>query len=371
MLIKREEFLNDLNKVRGGLSPREFIEQSSCFVFDDGYVMTFNDEVACRKKINVNLTGAVQANIFMEVLGKLKDDTLEIQENEKGEVEFKGKRKSFGIIKDAEILLPIDQVETPEKWRTLKPELIEAMTLVQHCVSRDESQFALCCIHLAPEHVEATDNTQVMRVKVHTGFKRSVCVRGTSLESIATLSMTKIALTKSWLHFQDAEGLMFSCRRYQENFPEMDDILDFKGHEIVIPKGMAEASDRAAVFAVDKAGDPLLKVELDKGRMRLTGEGLSGWYKEVKKVAYDGPKLEFLISPHLMRHLSERYNNAQVHNDRLQVRGGSWQYVTVLGAPGVDAEESPETKPGKKDKKKPREDKPEYAPGPHEDDVPF
>ncbi len=158
MNVNREEFLNDLEMVQSGLSPREFIEQSSCFVFDDGRVMTFNDEVACQKKIGVSITGAIQATSLLDILQKLEDPILSITENEKGELEFKGKKKAFGITKDAEIFLPINQVEVPEKWRPLPKEFTEAVGLVQHCVSGDESQFLLTCIHIHPDYIEACDN---------------------------------------------------------------------------------------------------------------------------------------------------------------------------------------------------------------------
>jgi len=46
MKINRQEFLDSLEMVKAGLSPREFIEQSSCFAFKEGEVLTFNDESA-------------------------------------------------------------------------------------------------------------------------------------------------------------------------------------------------------------------------------------------------------------------------------------------------------------------------------------
>lgn len=330
MRINREAFLSDLEMVKAGLSPREFIEQSSCFVFQDEMVMTFNDEVACKKKIEVNITGAVQAASLLAILEKLNDPELKVRENEKGELEFRGKRKGFGLTKDAEIFLPIDRVEVPEKWKDLPVDFVEAVKLVLHCVSADESKFLLTCIHLHPDYIEACDNFQVMRHKMDTGLKESVLVRGTSLGHITQLGMDKMAMTKSWIHFKNEAGLIFSCRRYSEDYPSLDKVVAAKGHPIVIPKGVKDASDRASVFASDKAGDPLVTVKISNGMIRVLGEGLSGWYKEVKKVNYDGPPMEFLIAPALLMHVSEHYSDAQLSEGKLKVVGGAWSYVTVL-----------------------------------------
>lgn len=335
--------MNDLEMVRAGLSPKDFIEQSSSFVFQDGMVMTFNDEIACRKKVECKITGAIQAPALLEILGKLDDPELKIVESENGEVEFRGKGKRFGVTKDAEIFLQIDRVETPEKWRTLPKEFTEAVSLVQHCVSTDESRFLLTCIHIHPDYVEACDNLQILRCAVSMGLKKSVLVRGASLKHITSLGMDEIALTKSWVHFRNQAGLIFSCRRWSDDYLSLDEQMDFKGHDILIPKGLANVSDRAAVFAKDKSGDPLIKVSLSEGRIRLTGEGMGGWYKEVRRVTYEGPPMEFLIAPDLLKHISERYSEAQITDRKLKVVGGHWEYVTVLGRPEDKTEQAEET----------------------------
>jgi DNA polymerase III sliding clamp (beta) subunit (PCNA family) len=330
--IQREELIGDLQMVKAGISPREFIEQSSCVVFQDDHIITFNDEVACRKPTCLKgITGAVQAAALMAILEKLTEPELKVGENEKGELEFRGKKKAFGIVKDAEIFLPIDRVEVPEKWRSLSPEFTEAVGLVQHCVSTDENRFLLTCIHLAPTHIEACDNMQIMRFSLETKLKESVLVRGTSLQQLTSLAMDKISLTESWIHFRNQSGLIYSCRRYAEEYPNLDEILAIKGHAIVIPKGLSEASERAAIFAADKAGDPLMTIELREGLIRLTGEGLTGWYKEIKKAAYHGPPLEFVISPELLKHISDKHSDATINQNKLKVSGNTWAYVTVLG----------------------------------------
>jgi len=357
MQINREQLISDLEMVKAGVSPREFIEQSSCFIFQDGYVMTFNDEVYCKKETCLTgVTGAVQAAALMSILEKLTEPELKVRENEKGELEFRGKKKGFGIVKDAEIFLPVDRVETPEKWKSLPPEFTEAIGLVQHCVSKDENKFLLTCVHLHPEYIEACDNLQIMRCRMTTKLKSSVLVRGTSLQHLTSLAMDKIALTESWIHFRNQSGLIYSCRRYAEEYPNLDGILSVKGHAIVIPKGLSEASDRAAVFAADKAGDPLMTVALRDGLIRLTGEGLSGWYKEIKKASYHGPPMEFVIAPELLKHISDKHSDAVISQDKLKVKGGTWEYVTVLGRKSNKTEEEAEEAPAPKKKKPKQED---------------
>lgn len=302
--------------------------------------MTFNDEVACRKKTGVAITGAVQAAALFDILQKLDDETLQVTENEEGQLEFKGKQKAFGITKDKEIFLPIDRVETPERWRELPKEFTEAVALVQHCVSTDESKFLLTCVHISPEWVEACDNFQILRVKMNMGLKDSVLVRGTSLKDLTTLAMTEMALTKSWIHFRNESGLIYSCRRYSENYPDLSPLLKGKGEPIVIPKGMAKASERAGVFASDPSGESQVQVSLAPGKIRIKGEGATGWYKEVSAVAYEGPPMEFLIAPSLLKQISDNHSDATISSDKLMVSGGHWRYVTVISGVKKKEEEA-------------------------------
>lgn len=330
MQIKREDFLNNLAMVRSGLSPREFIEQSSCFVFEDGCVKTFNDEVFCEKEIELDITGAVQATALLDILQKLDDEFLLVEENDKGELEFSGKKKRFGIMKEAEIFLPTNKVERPKDWRKLPPEFTQAVGLVKQCVSKDDSKFMLTCVHITPTFVEACDNFQIMRSKIKLDIDSEVLVRGTALQDITELAMNRVCVTKSWFHFKNEAGLIYSCRHYAENYPDLQANLKTTGHPIVLPKGMAKSSERAAVFALDKTGEALLRVNLISGAIKLTGEGLCGWYKEVGKVKYDGPPIEFLISPGLMKYICETHSEAIISDQKLAVTGGSWDYVTVL-----------------------------------------
>jgi DNA polymerase III sliding clamp (beta) subunit (PCNA family) len=355
MRIQRQEFLDSLEMVKAGLAPREFVEQSSCFAFKDGEVMTFNDEVACRKPIGINVTGAVQAQALLDILSKMEDDVLEVSENEQKQLEFQGKRKSFAVTKDTEIFLPIDRVENPKKWHKLPKEFIEAVGLVQHCVSKDESHFMLTCIHLARNFVESCDNHQLIRVALdNEQFEEPALVRGASLAHLTTLAMDQVAKTENWVHFKNQDGLVYSCRRYAESYPSLDDALKVKGHNITIPKGLVEASDRAAVFASDRVGDPLVSVTLKSGALRIVGEGAAGWYKEFKKVDYNGPKLEFLVAPDLLKHISEEYRTAVISQDKLKAAGGSWEYVTVLGKTSDEGEE-PQEKKSKRSKQEEEE----------------
>lgn len=351
MTIDKEKFLDDLQMVKSGLSNKELFEQSNCFVFKDGYVFTFNDEVACRKKTELTLEGAVPAAPLLSILEMLDSDkTLEVSENDNGELEFRGKRKKFAIARDAEVLLPIEKVteEIVKTWARLPDNFGDVVAKIKDCVGTNEADmFSMTCIHLHPKYIEASDNRQLIRWHISLGNKTPLLVRGTAIGHIVGLGMSKISSTPSWIHFKNAAGLIFSVRKFVEEYPDMEHVLKVDGSKIKLPKGVVKASNRATVMASELTSgiDPTVTVNLrppkpgeKQGAIMIEGRGLIGWYQEIKDCAYRGPKLSFVVTPGLLEHITNNYNEATISERKLKATGGgegksTWEYVTVLGKP--------------------------------------
>lgn len=329
--VNRETLLNQLESVQSGLSARELVEQSSCYVFKDGIVMTYNDEIACHQKCSLKLTGAVQAAQFKDLLHKLKEDNIQV-EAKATELMIKGKGRRAGIRMEADVLLPIDSVERPEKWKDLNEDFLEAVKLVQSCASSDDSEFALICIHIHPEWVEACDNFQITRVPMKTGVKASTLVKRDALKHVVALDMTEFCETESWMHFRNPSGLVLSCRRYVEDYPNLGPLLDVKGTKATLPRGLGDAADKASVFSADTSDDNQVRIELRPGKLRIRGQGASGWYQEQKKINYKGPALAFLIAPELLIEITKKHNDCLISSTALMVDSGRFQYVSCLGA---------------------------------------
>lgn len=334
MKVDREKFLQALESVQPGVSTKEIIEQSGCFIFKAGEVLTFDDEVGCRAKSGLEKTfkGAVQALPLMNILKKIPDDSIELEQ--KGdEFLIVGKRKKAGVRMEAEILLSFEQLEKPETWTALHEDFLDGLALVQECAGTDESQFKLTCVHIHPKWLEATDGFQMIRWRMATGITEKVLVRNSSIKHIVGLGVTELSETPSWIHFKSPSGLILSCRKFLEDFIELGPLFKFTGEPTTLPKGLEEAAERAEVFSAEVQDNNVVLVELSVGKLKIRGQGTSGWYEETKKLPYKGQSMAFLIAPKLLAQLANRFNSCEVTPERLKVNGGNWKYVTVLGIP--------------------------------------
>lgn len=329
--INREDLLTKLDSVMPGLSPKEIVEQSSCFVFKDKRVMTYNDEIACWCELDVGFEGAVAAGPLVAILRKMPEESVKLDATTDGELIVIGKRRMAGIHREKEVLLPIQNVELPKKWKRLNDDFTEAVDIVQSCAAQDETAFALTCVHIHNDYIEACDNFQLSRYKLQTGITKPTLVRAESIKHIISFGMMEFSETENWLHFKNSDGLVISCRRYMEEFQDMSALLKVKGAKAALPKGMGEACERAEVFSAENADDNLVQIELRADKLRIKGQGVSGHYSEVKAVKYGGPPVVFTIKPKLLAALTERHNECVISPERLKVNAGKFSYVVCLG----------------------------------------
>jgi DNA polymerase III sliding clamp (beta) subunit (PCNA family) len=345
-VVNREQLLKELECVTPGLSPRGIVEQSDCFAFLKGKVVTFNDEIACSTACCLRVTGAVQAKPLLDLLRKLPEETVEISVDE-GKLVIKGKKRRARIAMEKEISLPFKSVGEPKKWTTLPADFLEAVNLVHRCAGKDEQKLEVY-VHVHPDKVEACMEHQVGHFRTHTDIKKPVLIHKDSIKHIVSLGMTEFGVGEAWTHFKNANDLILSCRCVvEEDFPDTSKALAVKGAKINLPKGLADAAERANIFSQENADDDDVLVTLKPGKVIVVGTGSSGDFRETKTVKYDGEEMTFMISPKLLADITMKHNEAWITPDTLKVKSGKFTYVTALGS--MDEKADGEGKEGEKE----------------------
>ena len=331
-VVGRIELLDVLQSVFAGVSLKDTVDQSSCFVFRGSTVVTFNEEIFAKRRLpeGFKLKGAVAAKPLLTILNKFLEDqlTVEIQDSK---LRISAKNKVAKIRLDSEILLPIDQVEKPTgDWKEVPENFSEALKIVQDCVSNDSNMFTLTCVHIHQKWVEACDNTKLTRYRIRTGVDTPFLLKRNAVKYIANLDMIEFCETDSWVHYRANNGLSLSCRRYVEDFPNLKPAIEMTGDEIILPAGVEEAVDRATVFSSENTDKNLLQVLIGNNVMVIRGDGNSGYYAERKKCQYDGPEISFYIPPALLIELVKRSSQCEVGQNKFKINGASWVFVASL-----------------------------------------
>lgn len=331
--VNREEFLKTLQSVSAGISLKSIEDQSSCFVFKNKIIYTFNEEIACRQSCNIALHGAVQAKPLIDILSKLTEEQIDLTTTEDRLI-VKGKRRRARLLLEKEITLPIDTIKPPKKWHDLPNDFLDGIALAQEVAEKGEEKgFVTACVHIHPDYLEAAREYQVCRYKTKTPVLKPTMVRRESIRHITSLGMVQLGETRNWLHFKNPTGLILSCRRYveEDEFPNTTKALMTKGTIVTLPKGIEKAVERAAIFTADNVNDNDIQITIAANKATVKGVGTSGDFTEIRPIEYTGKKLEFLISPVLLSNVVKRQHECIIGREKLKITHGKFSYVTVLG----------------------------------------
>lgn len=329
--MNRELLLSRLEKLEPGLSPREMVEQSTCYIFNNGQIFTFNEEVACFTESPLPVTMAIPAKSLRELLSKLPEEDLDMELAD-GKLQVKGMGRRVSLVVEAEISSPVDKVEVPQEWVKLPDQFLDALAVVQEvAASGRDAEFVLTCVHIAPGHIEACNNYQACRYTLQVPIEGSCLVKQAAVKHIPALGMTEMSVGPSWVHFRNDTGLRVSVRRWAEKYPNIGEIFTGGGDPITLPGSLAEAVDRAQIFSQENAGADDIYVKLKDGKMLIRGEGSYGKFEEQKQCEYKGTAA-FRVAPKLLVEVTKRSSHCNITSAKLHIDSGSFVYVTSLEA---------------------------------------
>lgn len=341
MKIAREDFLEALECLEPAIARKKALEQATCFVFRNGIIYTFDEDIACSVEFKTGIEGAIQADPLLNLMRNLSEKTVTIeQEGKKDDASIKilGKRKQSEIRLEGDIILPIDTVERPKKWRKLRREFPDAINFVQKCASTNANEFVYTNVHITPKFVETFNNEEFARYYLKTGFDDEILVSRDAIKHIFDLGMVEVSETENWVHFRNEKGAVLSTLRHSEGhieeYMDLSELANFKGKKIRLPSGLAEAAKRAEVFSVENTDDNLILIEVRPQKLRVRGQGITGKHSETKRIKYQGPSFRFLASPQLIANIAMKYRNCLVSERKIKIEGeeGKWIYAAVLTA---------------------------------------
>ena len=328
--MKRSELLTILNKVKPGLANKELVEQSTDFVFKNKKVYTYNDEIAVSYPIDLNFEGAVPAMELYQMINKIKDEDIEINISE-NEIVFKGKKFQAGIRLESDIVLPLDDIQAPTIWKSVPKKLVEIISFCSFSVGKDMSRPALTCIHLTNSYIESCDNFRFTRYVLKSNFD-NILLPNKAASKLTKYVFTAYGRTDGFIHFKNDEDLIFSCRIFEDEYPDVAQILNKsdEGEKIRFLPSTTEILERVETMAEqDLTGDRKVSVEILNGKIKIRGENNIGWFEETNKVRCK-TNLVFDINPKFLTEILTHTTNAKISNDKTKLRFDDEKFIHVM-----------------------------------------
>jgi len=334
MKINKQELLDALSIVRPGLANKEMIAQSTSFAFLNGRVVTYNDEISISHPVqNLDIEGAVKANELYELLNKIKKDEIDFEMTE-SEIRIKAGRSKAGLTLKQEVTLPLEEIGEQGKWKKLPDQFQEALKFTSFSCSNDMSMPVLTCIHV-DKKTSCAISSDNFRLTYHnlggTLPINSFLIPASSVKELIKYLITHIAEGQGWVHFKTKEDTIFSCRIFEDTYPDTSKMFNVQGNEIHLPKSMEAILERAQVFArAEHFLDEQVLIKLGDKKFTIRSEGVTGWFEETANTKYSGEEIEFYANPVFLKDICSKVQSCILSKSSMKFVGKDWEHIIAL-----------------------------------------
>jgi len=331
-MIKRTDLIEVMEAVRPGLQEgKTLIDQAECFVFMDGEVITFNDEVSVSCPCDfIDIEGSVRAKEMHAYLKRISDEFITLEQTT-DQLRVKAGRKDSGFAFEAEVRLPVDAIPMPEddEWHTLPKDFCEALTFVSFSIGKDYSNLVLTNAYIHDKCVDASDNMRMTRRLLGKKVPVPFFVPIRQLKTLVGYNPVEYAVVGDWVHFANDFGVIFSVLQVKGSFPDIGKYFETDGTEIKVPAEITEGAERAEIFLNSIVQDEnLVEVSSDGTGMTITAKGPSGWTKE--EFEYKGKEFKFSMPPKFIQEAFGLVDKAVLTESTIILNGKEFKHCSAI-----------------------------------------
>lgn len=330
--MQKVTLLKALQLVKPGLASKEMIEQSTSFAFMDNRIVTYNDEISISHPIpDLGIQGAIKADKLYGFLDKLTKDEIEIQ-SDGNQLIVKSGRSKAGLAIQQEIRLPLEEIPEVDKWTPVPDKLLDALKFTVLSCSNDMSRPILTCVHVNKKgRVESCDNYRMSVYELGTELPDTFLIPADSVKELIKFKPDQMAVTEAWAHFKTEAGTVFSCRIFNDTYPDISPLLDVQGVDIQLPKSLDKVLDRASIFSKqDHLLDEQIQVTLAANRLKVRAESDASWFEETTNVKYAGEPVTIGIHPTMLRQIIQQTKTSVLGTHGIKFQGPDWCHVIAL-----------------------------------------
>lgn len=334
MILNRKDLLKIFDKIMPGIDKKDSLEGMSHFYFSGTNIITYNDRISIQHPLKTDFDLFVKATDIYKILSKLKtDDITLVGDKDKLNISCKTMKANLATVSNDEVISRIKNVASSLskiKWKKLPTNFISNLILCSYTASTQESDRTLTCVYVNGSDCVASDNNRISHAKMEEPVDE-LFVKASEIKNLASINPVEYAVSKSWIHFKNSDGCIFSIIKVSGNFPDFLPFFDFEGTEVNLPSDILEGVDIASVLVSD---DPAIQFKISKGFCHISVQSEAGTMKFRSKIDYNGKDVSFTINPDFLKQMMEHSSSITVSNKmaKLHTDDENFSMVTALYA---------------------------------------
>ena len=331
MKIHRLDLLTALQKIKPGIAKKDIVEQATHFIFTGSEIVTYNDNISIKYPLKTDIKCSVPAEDFFKVVQELDCKELNIKLDQDKLCFDTGKAKvklSIGTELNKKLI-----VKTPEKWKSLPEDFIEAISFCSFSASRDMTKIVLTYIDISGSVVSSSDNYRVTQFVMKEKIKDNLLISAEAVRELVKFPITKYSVNDSWIFFKTADNIIFSCKRISETFPDLSKILDTSaGQKIKFSADVSKAVKVSSIFAEGAFDiDRKIKVTVENGKLTCIGEKQTGRVDfTIDTESVKNKKIDFTINPEFFLKILMESKTAIVGKDKITFMSKNFKHTISL-----------------------------------------
>ena len=290
--MNRTDLITALKTVIPGVAKGDVLfTGADSFVFRNGLIQSYNDDISVTYPLDTGINGAVKALELFKVLDKMSGSEVDLTISDNSLLVTDGVTElSMQLIEyDIEDLLNDLSINELD-WKNLPGRFMEALRLCLPSVSCNVIHGGLTGIHCHGSDVVSSDNFRAMLVTLDGDLGETFTLPGGAVRELLKLDdLEQYAVTESWGHFMSSGGAVFSTRLIASEFPyenlkNMFPSDDEMGEIYELPEGLELALERADILSYQDSGLNYINVKPKGKFLIVTGERQYGSIKEKVKL---------------------------------------------------------------------------------------
>jgi hypothetical protein len=331
MKINREELLQALKKIKPGIAKKDIVEQTTHFIFTGLEVITFNDSISIKYPLKTDFKCSVPAEDFFKIISELDCENLELKLKE-SILHFETGKAKVKMPVSLEINKSL-LVKENDKWKDLPEDFIDAISFCLFSAAKDMTKIVLTYIDIKGDIVSSSDNYRITQYQMKKKLGSPILISAEAVQELIKFKIKKYSLTDSWTFFSTKDGIIFSCKRISETFPDLTRILNMvEGQKIKFAKETQKAVQISSIFAEGNFDiDRKIKVKIENGKLTCIGEKQSGRVEFcVDSPTMKNKEIEFTINPEFFLKILSSCSNAIVGKGKITFISDNFKHLISL-----------------------------------------